>query len=374
MTAHNSSQFLYQDCLIADLSIDTQLHLLNIGKYVFRPLSFILAFSSFVLNTLVIIAVARTKSLQYPAMVMISSLAVTDAILPLYIMHKIIELFTYKRRTCPNVHPRPVLTATSALCIQATLGNLAVISRDRYLAVRSPWWYRNHMTKSRAFKVVCIPWCISVVSAVAIFLSETFGGVYKLLAQTLMLVLFAIYVIIIMFCYLRIYFRKTVEVGNPNDTLLKREKRLTNTVAGILLILVLTYFPALLVPFVLSAKGLYKNSLSFRPFYAVFIQFNGVLNPLLSFGRSRNMRKAVRDLFKCSSQVQPSSAVNNNNNNNNNNYNKNHHRLSHTTATTAITAQKSNNITKAATAMTYEDNNKNKSDFTNYRTTNLSEI
>ena len=37
---------------------------------------------------------------------------------------------------------------------------------------------------------------------------------------------------------------------------------------------------------------------------------------------------------------------------------------------TAITAQKSN-ITKAATAMTYEDNNKNKSDLTKYRTTNL---
>ena len=138
-----------------------------------------------------------------------------------------------------------------------------------------------------------------------------------------------------MFCYPHIYFRKTVEVGNPNDALLKREKRLTNTVAGILLILVLTYFPALLVPFVLSAKGLYKNSVPFRPFYAVFIQLNGVLNPLLNLDRSRNMRKAVRDLFKCSSQEQPSSAVNNNNNNNNNNnynYNKNHHRLSHAAA------------------------------------------
>ena len=199
MTAHNSSQFLYQDCLIADLSIDAQLHLLNIGKYVFRPLSFILAFSSFVLNALVIIAVARTKSLQYPAMVMISSLAVTDTILPLYIMHKIIELFTYERRKCPNAHPRPVQTATSALCFQATIGNLAVISRDRYLAAQSPWWYRNHVKKSPAFKVVCIPWCTSVVSAVAIFLSGTFGGVYKLLAQTLVLHLFATYVIIIMF-------------------------------------------------------------------------------------------------------------------------------------------------------------------------------
>ena len=335
MAPHNSSQFLYQDCLIADLSIDTQLQLLNIGKYVFRPLSFILAFSSFVLNTLVIIAVARTKSLQYPAMVMICSLAVTDAILPLNFMQKNIEALTFERRTCPNVHPGPVQTAASALCIQATLGNLAVISRDRYLAARSPWWYRNHMTKSRAFKVVCIPWCISVVSAVAIFLSGTFAGVYKRLAHTLMLALFASYFIIIMFHYLRIYFRKTVEVGNPNDALLKREKRLTNTVAGILLILVLTYFPALLVPFVLSAKGLYKNSLPFRPFYVVFIQLNGVLNPLLNLGRSRNMRKAIRDLFKCSSQEQPSSAVNNYNNNNNNNnynYNKNHHRLSHVAA------------------------------------------
>ena len=326
MAAHNSSQFRYQDCLIADLSIDTQLQLLNIGKQVFGPLSFILAFSSFVLNTLVIIAVARTKSLQYPAMVMIGSLAVTDTILPLYIMHRFVEYFTYERLTCPNLQPRPVESAFSALCVQATLGNLAVISRDRYLTVRSPWWYRNHMTKSRAFKVVCIPWCISVVSAVAIFLSGTFGGVYKRLAHTLMLALFASYVIIIMFYYLRIYFRKTVEVGNPNDARLKREKRLTNTVAGILLILVLTYFPALLVPFVLSTKGLYENSLRFRPFYAVFIQLNGVLNPLLNLGRSRNMRKAIRDLFKCSSQEQPSSAVNNNNNN------KNHHRLSHAAA------------------------------------------
>ena len=338
MAAHNSSQFCYQDCLIADLSIDTQLQLLNISKYVFGPLNLILAFSSFVLNTLVIIAVTRTKSLQYPAMFMICSLAVTDTIFPVYFMHRFVEfveLSKYERFTCRNVQPRPVESAFSALCVQATLGNLAVISRDRYLAVRSPWWYRNHMTKSRAFKVVCIPWCISVVSAVAIFLSGTFGGVYKPLAQTLTLVLFAIYVIIIMFCYLRIYFRKTVEVGNPNDARLKREKRLTNTVAGILLILVLTYFPALLVPFVLSTKGLYENSLRLRPFYAVFIQLNGVLNPLLNLGRSRNMRKAIRDLFKCSSQEQLSSAVNNNNNNNNNNnynYNKNHHRLSHAAA------------------------------------------
>ena len=41
---------------------------------------------------------------------------------------------------------------------------------------------------------------------------------------------------------------------------------------------------------------------------------------------------------------------------------------------TAITAQKRNNITEAATAMTYENNSKTRRDLTNYRTTNLNEI
>ncbi|CAH3123571.1 unnamed protein product [Porites lobata] len=346
MAAQNSSQPPYEACLIANLPSDVQHQILNIGNYVIRPLSFILAFLSFVFNMLVIIAVARTRSLQYPAMilnignyvfrplsfilaflsllcntlvivavtrtrslqhpamVMMCSLALTDVIFSLYSLYRYIEIFTHEHM-CPNSHL--LHSAISALCAQATLGNLAVISRDRHVATRSPLWYRNHVTKSRAFKIVCIPWLNSVLIAVVLYFSKNFEGVGKSLAQTLIPVPFALYVIviiyfiIIMFHYLRIYFRKTVEVGNPNDALLKREKRLTNTVAGILLILVLTYFPALLVPFVLSAKGLYKNSLPFRPFYVVFIQLNGVLNPLLNLGRSRNMRKAIRDLFKCSS-------------------------------------------------------------------------
>ena len=44
MEAQNSSQHPYEACLIADLSSDVQHQILNIGNYVFRPLSFILAF------------------------------------------------------------------------------------------------------------------------------------------------------------------------------------------------------------------------------------------------------------------------------------------------------------------------------------------
>ena len=91
---------------------------------------------------------------------------------------------------CPNSHP--LHSAISALCAQATLGNLAVISRDRHVATRSPLWYRNHVTKSRAFKRVCIPWLNSVLIAVVLYFSKNFEGVGKSLAQTLIPVPFAL--------------------------------------------------------------------------------------------------------------------------------------------------------------------------------------
>ena len=150
----SSQQFPYEACLFADLPTDVQHQILNISNYVFRPLSFILAFLSLVCNTLVIIALTRTRSLQYPVMVMMCSLAFTDVIFSLYSLYRYIEIFTHEH-ICPNSHP--LHSAISALCTQATLGNLAVISRDRHVATRSPLWYRNHVTKSRAFKIVCIP-------------------------------------------------------------------------------------------------------------------------------------------------------------------------------------------------------------------------
>ena len=323
MAAQNSSQFTYQECLATELPTEVQQQILNIGSYVFRPLSFTLAFLSLVLNMLVVIVVARNRSLQHPSMIMICSLAVTDVIFSLYSMYRYIEIFTHEQM-CPKSHP--LHSALSALCSLATLGNLAVISRDRYMAVRSPWWYRNHATKPRAFKELCIPWLISVVTAVVVYFSKTLGGVYQSLAQVLTLVFFAFCVIFIIFCYLSIHTRKPIEVGNPNDSLFKKEKRLTNTVAWVLLILLLTYFPALLFPILLFAKG-FKNFLPFRPYYIIFIQLNGALNPLLNFGRSKKMRKAIRDLFKCIPQVQPSSFVKNNNENNNNANNNNNNNI-----------------------------------------------
>ena len=268
------------------------------------------------------------------------SLAVTDIIFPLCSMYRYIEVFTHEHQCLASHAQHPLYFAIGGLCTVATLGNLAVISRDRYLAVRRPVWYRNHMTISRAFKTVCLPWLISVVYAVIMYLSMRFGGVYAPVGLAFVLLFFPFYVIVIAFCYLSIYCRKNIQVGNLNDPFLKREKRLANTVNWILSILVLTYFPGILCAGVLVAKGL--NNLPFRPYYVIFMKLYGALNPLLNFSRIKKMRKAIRDLLRCHPPLQSSSLGNNNNNSNNDSitYDNN----SHTTATTAITHNSGDNI------------------------------
>ena len=214
---------------------------------------------------------------------MMCSLAVTDIIFPLYSLSRYIEVFTHEHK-CPTSHAHPLYFAISGLCTLTTLGNLAVISRDRYLAVRRPVWYRNHMKISRSFKTVCLPWLISVVYAVLTYFSKRSSRVYTPMAAVFLLVLFPFYLSVITFCCLSIYFRKNIQMGNRNDAFLKREKRLANPVAWIAFDsgIDLLSWPSFWRCFGCK-RGNYN--LSFWPYYVIFMQLNGVLNPLLNISR-----------------------------------------------------------------------------------------
>ena len=152
MVADNSSQFPYQVCLIPNLPEETQHQIRDTANHVFGPVNALLAVMSFVCNGLVIITVARTKSLQQPPLLMLCSLAMTDVLFSQYFLLSYIAILAHEYM-CPASSNE--IASLFPLCMLATLGNLAVISRDRYLAVRKPWWYRSHVTKSRAIKFIC---------------------------------------------------------------------------------------------------------------------------------------------------------------------------------------------------------------------------
>ena len=301
MTANTSGGVPYEACLMPNLPENQQQQIRDFTNYFVRPLGMLVALMSFVSNSLVIITVARKNSLQQPSMLMLSSLAFTDLFYASY-------SFITDAMTLTQEHMCPIgwsgeSHSISVLCLLATLTNVAVISRDRYLAVRKPWWYRHHVTKPRAIKMICVAWLISILIA----LLSLFQGqiAYIPNASYISLVIYFVCFFIIGFSYLCIYLKKN-QPGNGGQMNLvsQREKRLSNTVALIVLVLCLTFLPGLILPLALHMAGLHRLK-PFRPFYVFLLLLNGLLNPLVNFGRSREMRRGLSELIKCSREVQP---------------------------------------------------------------------
>ena len=83
-------------------------------------------------------------------------------------------------------------------------------------------------------------------------------------------------------------------------TVLKREKKVANTVGLILLVLCLTLLPAVMAPIVLLHFGFgLADMIPLRPFILFFATLNGLLNSLVNYGRNENVRRAVRSLIRC---------------------------------------------------------------------------
>ena len=126
----------------------------------------------------------------------------------------------------------------SLLCWVSTLGNLAIISRDRFLAFSKPWWYRNHVTRSRVVKQAILVW-------ISIFAS------FDLAATPAVFAYYLISLIVLVSSYIGIFIankrqrRAVHQHGSEILAVVARERKLANTVGLILIVLCFTFLPAL---------------------------------------------------------------------------------------------------------------------------------
>ena len=182
------------------------------------------------------------------------------------------------------------------------MGNLAIISRDRYLAVTKALWYRTHGTRSRVLKQAGVVWFLSAVMAVLKYANSSL--------HALTFPFFLLCILVIVFSYVGIFIsgrRQRLAVqqfGEQMQNILRREKKLNNTVGLILIVFCFTFLPALISPLILSTLG-FSNAefLPFWPFISLFITLNGLLNPLLNYGRNADVRGAVLRLIRCTKHV-----------------------------------------------------------------------
>ena len=204
-TADNSSQPPYQRCLITVLPQELQLPARDFANHVVIPVNVVLITVATLCNGFVVITVARTKSLQRPSLLMLCSLALTDLLYSFYFLSRCLA-FLADEFFCPKL-PSVETSTFSALCLTATLGTLAVISQDRYLALNKPYWYRNHVTTSRAFYLICGTWLASATISTLIYFSRKFVLPIAI-AQIFFLLFCVVCVLMIIFSYLGVFCKR----------------------------------------------------------------------------------------------------------------------------------------------------------------------
>ena len=296
----NSSDFPYQTCLMPNLPADLQHQVRHISNYIIVPCDMLLAVMSFICNAIVFVTVSRTKSLRHPSILMLCSLSISDLIW---------ALFTLVRNSLTLHHPYKCLkesnekTCFTLLCYLATLSNLAMISRDRYLAMSRPMWYRNVSRSSRrAVKATLLPWVTSLlVSLIVYILKQTTPS--DVMSFGIIFVFNMVCIGMILLNYIGFFVASNwqhsrnlpIRAGNMRAAA-EKEKKLTQIISMILLCFLVSFLPALVSPVIIVALGLPLRPI--KPFFNLVFTFNGLLNPLLNYGRNKEIRKAMLAMLR----------------------------------------------------------------------------
>uniref|UniRef100_A0A674MJ01 G-protein coupled receptors family 1 profile domain-containing protein n=1 Tax=Takifugu rubripes TaxID=31033 RepID=A0A674MJ01_TAKRU len=129
---------------------------------VFSSLLASLSLLTVTLNLLVIISISHFRQLHTPTNTLLLSLAVSDLVVGLLVMP--IEGLRYVEMCWWLGSLMCALTPYVSYCVlSASVGNMVLISIDRYLAICDPLLYTTKVTLTRAKIAICLCWACSLL-------------------------------------------------------------------------------------------------------------------------------------------------------------------------------------------------------------------
>ena len=124
-------------------------------------------------NSLVCFVIYSRKTIKTMAKYYIFSLAITDILVGAVIVPYVIFLVTFEHTGAKKYVVIYQVMAT--ISCEASIMHLVIMSIDRVIAVKRPLYHRQVTTKSRVFKILPIPWIISVSIGVCYCVISSFG-------------------------------------------------------------------------------------------------------------------------------------------------------------------------------------------------------
>uniref|UniRef100_A0A3P8T4P2 G-protein coupled receptors family 1 profile domain-containing protein n=1 Tax=Amphiprion percula TaxID=161767 RepID=A0A3P8T4P2_AMPPE len=140
------------------------------GIVVVYVLLYIISVLTAALNLLVIISISHFRQLHTPTNFLLLSLAVSDFFVGFLVMPVEILLmqtcWMLGDLMCALYYLLPLIITT------ASVGNIVLISADRYVAICDPLHYPTRITKKRMRISVCVCWFYSLVISTVILYNE----------------------------------------------------------------------------------------------------------------------------------------------------------------------------------------------------------
>ena len=221
------------------------------------------------LNVLVVLAVATRRPLRTNANILLACLAGSDLLAGL-IGHPVTMAMELKRIRSdgPFCTVEKVSSITIAEVVCASLNHLLLIGIDRYVSIKHPLSYRNMVTKPRIKAGILFAWVITAVVTIheivlAVIDSETkFFSDYLNAACVTLAILGTVYISAIGFTYAYIFIvsqrqkrrLQTEQLSQEEAKRLKKNSKAANTLAFILIALILSYLPVIILLLITSSN------------------------------------------------------------------------------------------------------------------------
>ena len=242
------------------------------------------------MNALVIIAIKTRRRLQFVYNILLACLAGTDLTValvsqPLFIAQEILFLSDGK---------------AVFFCLFPSIESLlilALLSMERYTAMKFSLRYASLMTTPRLTGAVLCSWIISVISAILRLIPVTYSFAVVFVHVTVIPA-----ISIIVFCHTTVYLVSRRHVSRirteqlPSETKTKfvEERKALKTTSIIIVFVFLSFVPSLL--YGIFSRDIRQTNL--RPLVLSCILLNSLLNPVIHCWRNKDLRKGMMELLK----------------------------------------------------------------------------
>ena len=304
-----------RSCFVPGISQTFQRDYFYFTNVVFTPVITLLGIWSVLSNGSILTAILKGGIRIRPGFLLLCSLTLTDflwgaLVTPVYLKFRVKEIVDSYFCANRGDWQDPLMVASFFLCLFGTVGSLAVISLDRYLAIAKALWYKASVKLWHACLMCLGVWLVS-----SFIITAKITGVVPRDAieavEASYVIICSCFIIIAQVLTLYVLHKHNSTVAqiagseaspgarnNPINITAAIERRLTVTTSWVVGELVLILIPCAIVVIISKIADVPFSMLMEPLFFPISSIVSGV-NPILHHQKNPQIQQGVSRLLKC---------------------------------------------------------------------------